>query len=103
MRFAAAIDPTLHSYLVRLAKERVLPIAEVNRRVGERAEASRKHRPSYAAVRLLVNDVRMHPEEPSWGQLAWRVAWRQEHPDVFTDKYAGLLNKHRPEDWGLDR
>ena len=54
-------------------------------------------------MRLLVGDVRMIPEEPSWGQLAWRVAWRQDHPDVFTDKYAGLLNKHRPEDWGLDR
>ncbi|MGN6800242.1 MAG: hypothetical protein ACTHKS_19090 [Gaiellaceae bacterium] len=75
----------------------------MNRRVGDRAEALGRRRLSYAAVRLLVNDVRARPEEPSWGEVAWRVAWRRELPDVLIDKHVGLLNKHRPEDWGLDR
>jgi len=103
VRFAAAIDPQLHRYLVRLARDRTLPIAEVNRRVGARAEASGRRRPSYAAVRLLVNDFRARPEEPSWGELVWSVAWRESHPDVLVDKHAGLLNKHLPEDYGLRR
>ena len=101
MRFAASIDPVLGGYLARLARDRRLPIAEINRRVGERAEALGQRRPSYAGVRLLVGDVRMLPDEPSWAELAFSVAWREKHPDVLIDKYAGLLNKHLPEDAGL--
>ena len=101
MRFAASIDPNLREYLGRLARDRTLPIAEINRRVGERAEALGRRRPSYARVRLLVGDVRMIPDEPSWAELAWSVAWREKHPEVLMDKYAGLLNKHLPEDAGL--
>ncbi|MGZ4340414.1 MAG: hypothetical protein ACXVQ3_10190 [Gaiellaceae bacterium] len=101
MRFAASVDGQLKRYLERLARDRTLPVAEINRRLGERAEAAGSFRPSYAAVRLLVRDVRMIPDEPSWGELAWRVAWRQDTPDVFVDKYVGLLNKHLPEDHGI--
>src|SRR5438874_1337614 len=39
MRFAASIDPPLRQYLERLARDRKLPIAEINRRIGERADA----------------------------------------------------------------
>ena len=101
MRFAASIDPSLQEYLVSLARDRTLSIAEINRRVGERAEGLGVRRLSYAGVRLLVGDVRMLPDEPSWAELAWSVAWREKHPDVLIDKYAGLLNKHLPEDAGL--
>ncbi len=101
MRFAASIGPNLREYLGRLARDRKLSIAEINRRVGERAEALGRRRPSYAGVRLLVGDLRMIPDEPSWAELAWSVAWREKHPDVLMDKYAGLLNKHLPEDAGL--
>ena len=101
MRFAASIDPTLRKYLNGLARDRTLSVAEINRQVGERAEALGVRRPSYAGVRLLVGDVRMLPDEPSWAELAWSVAWREKHPDVLIDKYAGLLNKHLPEDAGL--
>jgi hypothetical protein len=101
MRFAASIDPKLRKYLGRLARDRQLSVAEINRRVGERAEAMGGRRPSYAGVRLLVKDVRMVPDEPSWAALVWSVAWREKHPDVLTDKAVGLLNKHLPEDAGL--
>jgi len=101
MRFAASIDPPLQRYLARLARDRSLSIAEINRRVGERAEASGSLRPSYAGVRLLVKDVRMRPDEPSWGELYLRVAYRHESPEIFLDKLAGLSNKHLPEDHGL--
>ena len=101
MRFAASIGPNLREYLGRLARDRKLSIAEINRRVGERAEALGRRRPSYAGVRLLVGDLRMIPDEPSWAELAWSVAWREKHPDVLMDKYAGLLNKQLPEDAGL--
>jgi hypothetical protein len=101
MRFAASIDPVLRAYLARLARDRQLSIAEINRRVGERAEVLGNRRPSYAGVRLLVGDVRMLPDEPSWAELAWSVAWREKHPYVLLDKYTGLLNKDRPEDAGL--
>ncbi len=101
MRFAASIDPSLREYLVSLARDRTLSIAEINRRVGERAEGLGVRRLSYAGVRLLVGDVRMLPDEPSWAELAWSVAWREKHPDVLIDKYACLLNKHLPEDAGL--
>jgi hypothetical protein len=101
VRFAAQIDGRLRRYLDRLARDRRLSIAEVNRRVGERAEATGRRRPSYAAVRLLVRDVRMFPEEPSWGELALRVASRDDTPDVLIDKHLHLLDKHLPEDYGI--
>jgi hypothetical protein len=101
VRFAAPIDAELLAYLNRLAKDRALSIAEINRLVGERAEALGRPRPSYAGVGLLVRDVRMFPEEPSWLTLAARVATRMDTPDVLLDKHAGLIHKNRPEDWGL--
>ena len=101
MRFASAIQPELLPYLSRLSKDRGLSAAEITRRVGERARVLGLHRPSYAGVRLLVQDARIKPEEPSWGTLALEVATRQRHPEVLIDKYVGLVNKHLPEDAGI--
>ena len=102
MRFAARIEPELLALIYRLAKDENLPIAEINRRVGERAEALVRHRPSYAGVRLLVGDVRMYPDEPSWAHLLWNVTTRVDHPDVLLDKHAGLIaTRNMPEDRGI--
>jgi hypothetical protein len=101
MRFAASIDPPLRRYLERLARDRAHPIAEINRRVGERAESSGGRRPSYAAVRLLVREARLRRDEPSWLDLYLRVAYAHESPEIFLDKKLGLLDRHLPEDYGL--
>jgi hypothetical protein len=101
VRFAAAIKPPLQKYLTRLARDRNLPIAEVNRRVGDRAAALGLHRPSYAGVRLLVRDARMGPAEPSWGEVVLDVATRTRPIGALEDKYVGLINKHLPEDHGV--
>jgi hypothetical protein len=101
VRFAATIEPSLQTYLIRLARDRSLPIAEVNRRVGDRAAASGLHRASYAGVRLLVRAARLEPAEPSWGEVVLDVASRTRPIGALEDKYAGLINKHLPEDHGL--
>jgi hypothetical protein len=101
MRCAASIQPQLLGYIRRLAKDRALPAAEITRRAGERAWALGLHRPSYAGVRLLVRDVRMYPEEPSYLRLALDAQWGALIPFRWEDKYTGLLTKHLPEDAGL--
>ena len=102
VRFASSIQPQLLPYINRLAKERTLSAAEITRRAGDRAHVLGLPRPSYAGVRLLVVDARAPRwEEPSWGRLIVDVATRNRHPDVLTDKYVGLLNKHLPEDYGV--
>jgi hypothetical protein len=101
VRFAASIDGELRRYLERLAGDRSLSAAEVNRRVGERAETLGLSRPSYAGVRLLVRDLRMGFREPSWGSLLLDVDARIRTPDVLVDKLSGLLDKNLPEDYGL--
>ncbi len=102
VRFAAPIEPDLRAYIHKLARDRSLPTAEINRLVGERAESLGRPRPSYTGVRLHVRDVRMVPEEPSWGELLWNVTTRVDLPDVLVDKHVGLIaTKHLPEDHGL--
>jgi hypothetical protein len=101
MRFAAPLTPPLQKYLVRLACDRSLSIAEINRSVGERAEAIGGRRPSYAAVRLLVGDVRMRPDEPSWLDIYVDVAYHVRPMSAFEEKATGGLNKHLPEDYGI--
>ena len=86
MRFAAPIDAELDRYITRLGKDRSLPIAEINRRVGERAEAGGNRRPSYAAVRLRVRDERSKPNEPTWLDLYLRIAYEHESPEVLVHK-----------------
>lgn len=101
MRFAASIDEEIRRYLERLADDRALSIAEINRRVGERAETQGSTRPSYSCVRLLVHDLRTGYREPSWGSLLLDVGLRIQTPDVLTDKMVGLTDKHLPEDYGI--
>ena len=54
-------------------------------------------------MRLLVKEVRLAPDEPSWAELYLRIAYAHESPEILLDKLAGLSNKHLPEDHGLRR
>ena len=55
--FAPRISQRLLEALVRL-DDRTLPIAEVNRRVGEEAERLGLRRPSYQRIRVLLHASR---------------------------------------------
>jgi hypothetical protein len=105
VRFAASIDAPLERYLERLARDLTLSPAEITRRVGDRAQAAGRPRPSYAAVRLLVvdmrADLRARAAEPGWGEVLLDVAFRARPIGAIEDKAVGLINKHLPEDWGL--
>ncbi len=101
MRFAAAIEPDLERFIVRLAADRSLSIAEINRRVGARAEATGRFRPGYSAVRIVVNLERPLWREPSWGDVLLDVASRTKTPDIIGDKILHTMDRHLPEDWGI--
>jgi len=90
MRFAAPLDDELRRYIVRLVKHQSLTIAELNRRVGERAEAAGGRRPSYAAVRLCVHEVRLKLQDPTWLDLYLRIAYEHESPEVLVHKALGI-------------
>jgi hypothetical protein len=94
---AASLE-RLRRDLERLAKE-PHSFAEINRRIGERAEELGLVRPSYARVRQLVQDIRDRVPEPSWGELLLDVDLRLRHPDVLIDKAGGTLPMD--EDAGL--
>lgn len=57
MRFATHFSPRLLDEVDRLAGQR-MPIAEINRRVGAKAQRLGATRPSYERVRQLVHEAR---------------------------------------------
>jgi hypothetical protein len=76
-RFAPRLTPRLLDEIERQSKRRV-PIAEINRSVGEKAVAMGLPRPSYERVRSLVHEAgrlrRSAP--PSVSTVAIGVAFR---------------------------
>ena len=57
MRFASQFPPRLLDEVDRLSEQR-LPIAEINRRVGAKAQSLELTKPSYERVRQLVHEAR---------------------------------------------
>jgi hypothetical protein len=57
MRFASHFSPRLLDEVDRLAEQR-MPIAEINRRVGTKAQRLGVTKPSYERVRQLVHEAR---------------------------------------------
>jgi len=57
VRFASHFSPRLLDEVDRLAAQR-LPIAEINRRVGAKAQRLGVTKPSYERVRRLVHEAR---------------------------------------------
>ena len=89
--FAPRISPRLLEALVRL-DDRSVPIAEVNRRLGDEADRLRLPRPSYQRIRVLLHAVRLirrrERPRPSTGQLLLDAWLRLRSPlDVIDHLY----------------
>jgi hypothetical protein len=70
---------------IELQSRRSVPIAEMNRCVGEAAAAAGLYRPSYEQVRVLVHEARRarRPSRPSVATLAVDVAFRVRPPEAL--------------------
>jgi hypothetical protein len=76
--------------LVRLDDKRV-PIAEVNRRVGEEAERLGLRRPSYQRIRELVHQSRrLRRSRPTTTSVLVDVAFRVRPPEAVLDHLSGV-------------
>ena len=96
--FAPRIAPALVEALVSL-DDRRLPIAEINRRLGEEAERLGLRRPSYQRVRELVHEIRrlQREAEPTTGSVLIDIMFRARPPEAFLDHISGVgVPKLRP-------
>jgi hypothetical protein len=90
--FAPRIAPVLVEALVEL-DDRDVPIAEINRRLGGRAEELGLRRPSYERVRELVHELRaLRPlrRGPTTRQVILDILFRARPPDAFLDHISGV-------------
>jgi hypothetical protein len=89
LSFAPRISPRLLGALVRLDDPKV-PIAEVNRRLGEEATQLGLPRPSYQRVRELVHaSRRLHRHGPSTIRVLWDVANQFRPPEAILEHLSG--------------
>jgi hypothetical protein len=86
---AARLTPRLLAELGRIDDGR-LPIAEVNRRLGEAAEQLGLRRPSYARVRVVVHEQRRLRARPSTLEVLVEVSTRARPPGAVLDHIAGI-------------
>jgi hypothetical protein len=89
LAFAPRFSPRLIDAIVRLDDRRI-PIAEVNRRVGQEAERLGVRRPSYQRVRVLVHQLRRVRKRPMTAAVLLEVAVRARPPDAFLDHISGV-------------
>jgi hypothetical protein len=89
--FAPRIAPALLEALVAL-DDPDLPIAEINRRLGEHAERLGLRRPSYQRVRELVHELRAlkRHREPTTTEVIIDILFRNRPPDAFLDHISGV-------------
>jgi hypothetical protein len=86
---APRIDEKLVGALARL-DDPTVPIAEVNRRIGDVAEALGQKRPSYEQVRVVVHELRRRERSPRLGKVLLEIALRDRPPDALLDHLAGI-------------
>jgi hypothetical protein len=89
LAFAPRFSPRLIDAIVRLDDRRI-PIAEVNRRVGQEAERLGVRRPSYQRVRVLVHQLRRVRKQPTTAAVLLEVAVRARPPEAFLDHVSGV-------------
>jgi hypothetical protein len=89
--FAPRIAPALLEALVSL-DDPDLPIAEINRRLGEHAERLGLRRPSYQRVRELVHELRALKRDrgPTATQVILDILFRTRPPDALLDHISGV-------------
>jgi hypothetical protein len=93
--FAPRISPKLVEALVAL-DDPELPIAEINRRLGAKAELLGLRRPSYQCVRQLVHEVRDVRREfatnpnATTGDVLLDIIFRARPPDAFLQHISGV-------------
>jgi len=76
--------------LVRL-DDRLVPIAEINRRVGREAERLGLQRPSYQRVRVLVHHSRrLRRSRPTTATVLVDVTLRVRPPEAIIDHLSGV-------------
>jgi hypothetical protein len=88
-RSAARITPQLLDLLLEL-DEPSIPIAEICRLVGERADRLGIARPSYERIRMLVHQARERGHEPSTASVLFDVAVRARPPEAILDHVSGI-------------
>ena len=89
LAFAPRFSPRLIDAIVRLDDRRI-PIAEVNRRVGQEAERLGLRRPSYQRVRVLVHQLRRVRKQPTTAAVLLEVAVRARPPEAVLDHVSGV-------------
>jgi hypothetical protein len=67
-----------------------VPIAEICRLVGERADRLGIARPSYERIRLVVRQARERGRDPSAASVLVDVALRARPPEAFLDHVSGV-------------
>jgi hypothetical protein len=89
LAFAPRISTRLLEAIVEL-DDRKVPIAEVSRRVGARAERLGLPRPSYQRVRELVHESRRIRRGPTTAAVLLDVMFRARSPTAFLDQVSGV-------------
>lgn len=85
---APRIDPRLVAALEFLDDAR-LPIAEVNRRIGEVALRYGMTKPSYEQIRVHVHTMRRIGSAPTTGQILLDIMFRARAPEELVDHLSG--------------
>jgi hypothetical protein len=95
---AARITPRLLAELARI-DDGTRSIAELNRRVGEAAEAMGLQRPSYECVRVLVHRQRATTSRPlpSTSEVLVDIAFRVKPATAIIDHLEELERQERLE------
>jgi hypothetical protein len=89
LAFAPRFSPRLIDAIVRL-DDRMIPIAEVNRRVGEEAERLGLRRPSYQRMRVVVHQLRRVRKQPTTAAVLVEAALRARPPEAFLEHVSGV-------------
>jgi hypothetical protein len=88
-RSAAQVTPELHDLILAL-DDPLIPIAEICRLVGKRADELGIARPSYERIRVLIRRARERGPAPTATSVLVDIAMRSRPPEAFLDQISGV-------------